>query len=196
MSSNSEDDRREITRRDVEFAKVRLSEAIEAFVDSQSGGTGHQLVAAKDLHKAVIGFWWRMRPHILELDIWESAADSKYLDRDVIWEGAHPRTDEPVRIEGLQDISEWVERTSQIEHPAPGPNRSSQTHSEEVRIQLPPAAAITVGELLTVLFKEFGLGVDVEDPMKGDAGFDYTDLLEDGPPGDGEKPEIEGVSDD
>lgn len=41
------------------------------------------------------------------------------------------------------------------------------------------------------------VGMDLE--MKadeGDAGFDYTDILEEGPPGEGEKPEIEGVQDD
>ncbi len=41
------------------------------------------------------------------------------------------------------------------------------------------------------------VGMDLElAEDEGDAGFDYTDILEEGPPGEGEKPEIEGVQDD
>lgn len=41
------------------------------------------------------------------------------------------------------------------------------------------------------------VGMDLElAEDEGDAGFDYSDILEEGPPGEGEKPEIEEVQDD
>ena len=44
-----------------------------------------------------------------------------------------------------------------------------------------------------------GLGMDLEvSEDRGDAGFDYSDILEEGPPGDGEAPDItaDGVADE
>lgn len=41
------------------------------------------------------------------------------------------------------------------------------------------------------------VGMDLElAEDEGDAGFDYSDILEEGPPGEGDKPEIEEVQDD
>jgi len=41
------------------------------------------------------------------------------------------------------------------------------------------------------------MGMDLElAEDEGDAGFDYSDILNEGPPGEGEKPEIEEVQDD
>lgn len=194
--STHQDEQPNITKQEIRYAKARLSDVVETFIESNAVGGSHELVAHKELHKSVLGLWWRMRPHITDLDVWEDAARSEYLEREQIWSGSHPQTGEAVEITGLRDIGKWMDRTSTVQHAIPGPNNASKTQDEQLRVFLPAEAAIEAGKLLLVLFKDLGLDVEVEDPQSGDAGFDYSDLLETGPPGDGEKPEIEGVGDD
>lgn len=166
MSSDSEFVQ-EGTRQDLINAKVRMDHAVVTFTQSQSVGEDQRLLASEELHAAVLGLWWRMRPNLKDKPEWDTPEHADFIDGDVLWEGPHPQTGGVVVIEGLRDLGEWIDRSDEIERPAPGPNHASSTHSQEVKVRLPAAAALDAAEVLSDLFDQLGWGPNPNEKHHG-----------------------------
>jgi hypothetical protein len=166
-------------KEDLVLSKIRLDRAVEAYTKSQSVGPDQRLIATEGLHSATLGLWWRMRPHIKGRPEWDSAEESELIEGATIWEGRHPQSGDSVTIAGLADLEEWIDRSVEIERAAGGPNHASNTHTEEVQVRLPAAAALDSAEVLADLFDELGWAPEA-DQLHKEADSDYSDILENG----------------
>lgn len=168
---SSAEDGLSTTERELALSKVRLDRAVENYSQSQRLGAGELAVASEELHTAVIGLWWRMRPVLKGKEGWEDLSDLDSFESDEIWSGQHPQTGEPLLISGLSDLKHWVDRTATIETAATGPRRG-RGGTREVSVRLPAPAAIRAGEVLTTRFNDLGWDVEPEDGLPGESGFD------------------------
>lgn len=65
-------------------------------------------------------------------------------------------------------------------------------HRTAVRV----TTSLRVFQIANRAYADLGMDLEVSED-RGDAGFDYSDILEEGPPGDGDKPDIaDGVGDE
>lgn len=105
----------------------------------------------------------------------------------------HAKTEFPaVTFRGLQSIIEapdFVVGRYVIQHR--DPIHGTRTTAQTVREPIPKSIINTAHNVTSEFLDEIGFGAGVHDD--GDAGFDYSDILEEGPPGTGEVPDIEGV---
>jgi len=77
--------------------------------------------------------------------------------------------------------------TTGYSRPKKGRERSGD---REVQVTVPESAIIRAFRAVNEFIAEVGLDADMDDESQ-DAGFDYSDILEDGPP-EGDKPQLEG----
>jgi hypothetical protein len=94
-------------------------------------------------------------------------------------------------------FSEHFPESSVVDDLAHFANRSGLLRiHEDTDSQTRRKRGVSVGTALRVFqvtnraFSELGMDLDVAETER-DAGFDYSDILEDGPPGEGKKPQIE-----
>jgi hypothetical protein len=159
MSDNQTAEGHTGTKRDLIESKMRLDRAIEEFAESQRLGGDRQLIAGEQLHAAVIGLYWRMRPHIREGNAWDDIEDLEEIDGEIIWEGTHPQTGQSIELSGLKDIEDWIEKTAAIESESNHPNHASSSETVQVPVRLPAAAAIEAAKVLINRFDDLGWGV-------------------------------------
>jgi len=160
-------------------SKNRLDDILESWVGSRAFEHGDQIkVADAELHTAVMGFWWRMRPHLDSKDVWESVEKCDTVDEERIWAGVHPETGEQIELKGLADLAGWLDKTIEIEEDSPGPNRASQTSTVATQLRLPSGAAIESAQLLCKLFSQADIAPDVDLDKAEDATGEYEQILE------------------
>lgn len=146
-------------KRDLTDAKIRLDRAIEQYSQSQQLGESQQIVSREELHSAVVGFFWRLRPHINNSNAWNSIAESDDYDGDEIWSGIEPESGRPVTIQGLKDIEKWVDKHVEKQTTREHPNFAIATETANVPVRLPPQAAIECAKVLISEFDYLGWNV-------------------------------------
>lgn len=160
-------------------SKIRLDDAVEDYTQAHGLSAQQTAVAKQRLHSAVIGFFWRMRPHIYDEDCWDSLEFVDAVDSEYIYQGELPQTGEKVTISGLRDLHEWIDRTETIDHKRETPLSSSASDTKTVRLTLPPAAAMRAAKVLGVKFEEFGWDArrEYDDPVDEPTIDDLEELL-------------------
>lgn len=152
-------------------AKLTLDDAIEEFTRSQRLGQENILVASERLHTAVIGLWWRMRPHLHDDDGWEDLAEFDGIEADAIYSGTHPETGRKIEISGLQDLEEWIDKTVQVAEDQSGPNSSRSSSHRSVTVRLPAEAAIRAAKVLSNQFHAYGWDAQASQGLPGQDDF-------------------------
>ena len=160
--SDSDSDSQFGTKRDLIESKILLDNAIQEYAESQRLGETQATIAREQLHTSVVGFFWRLRPHIIRRDGWDSVADIEDYPDDEIWSGIHPQTGKNVTLEGLKDVQEWIDKTETVTQDANHPQRATASETVEVPIRLPASASIEVAKVLTLRFDDMGWGVEPE----------------------------------
>jgi hypothetical protein len=142
-------------------------------------------VGAAELHNAVIAYYRALAP------LANDPAVVNYWETVKLWE----RDGEPVT--GFDVLEGWAVRyrTTTTESTVGFTGKSQQTSREPVR--LPPQISLRIVKKLDKAAVKLGFQPPTADAGdEGDAGFNYSDILDEGPPDEGQKPEINEVQND
>lgn len=161
-----------VSERALVDAKLTLDEAIEEFTRSQRLGEESVLVASERLHSAVIGLWWRMRPHLREDEGWDDVEEIEDIEGDTIFSGVHPKIGREVEISGLKDLEEWIDKKATMHQDQSSPNTSSRTSEHTITVRLPADAAIKAAKALSNRFHEYGWDAQASQGLPGQDEFD------------------------
>jgi len=137
-------------------------------------------VKAAQLHNAVISYYRSLAPLKHEpavADYWQTAR---------LW----PRGDgSGKQVCGLDELRKWMFNVQERTETSVGfTGQQKQTRREPRR--LPPRYALLAADRLHRAAVELGFKPPTESE-NDDAGFEYADVLEEGPPDNGEKPTIQ-----
>lgn len=163
-------------------AKSHLDSAVETYASVLQAGGQPEIEGAKiQLHRAVVGFWWRLQPVLIDegADSWGSVEDLDDWDQDVIWSGPHPRTGHRVTIEGLSDVGDWLDRSTTQRVELSGPKYGGATEMERIQLYLPGPAAVRCAQLLTREFRECGWGASVTTTARTEIDDDLMEEVHD-----------------
>jgi len=87
----------------------------------------------------------------------------------------------------VDDLQQYAFRSGMLKkHTDDRPNRSSR----ETNTAVPVTVSLRVFQVANKAYANLGMDLEVAED-EGDAGFDYSDILEEGPP-EGDKPQLEG----
>jgi hypothetical protein len=143
--------------RELSRSKVALDEAVQDYVRAHQIANDTEIARIK-LHTAVLDLYWRMRPHLRESDCWESLEQDTDFDAAYIWQGEHPITGDDVRLSGVSDLDNWLDRRETVESSLSGPYNSD--HQPTTQVYLPADAALAAAEALEQKFKQYGWDAD------------------------------------
>lgn len=181
MSDGAQDRARQSTETAIANSKLELDAAVAAYSGvHQAGDAGDVEAMRVQLHRAVVGLWWRMRPALLDEDVegWEDVSEADDWEGDVIWSGRHPKTGDHVKLQGLRDLREWIDRQADVRRTRTGPKLGGTTVSESVPLRLPGQAALRSAELLTQQFREFGWGAAIDSTARTEISDDLLEEVE------------------
>jgi len=174
--------RENIIKHEQERLHTAMSEYVQ--ISNSINREDAERVAPAELHNAVIRYYWALKPLASE------PAVSDFWDSATLW-----RNREGEEACGFDTLMDYANKYRTVERQV-NDFKGHRVVREKEPVRLPPEHLLNIGTLLNKAAWRLGFAPNADGPdTDGDAGFDYSDILEEGPPG-GDAPQLDGNGSD